>query len=250
MVPITAFSEGMARAGFRFTRPKAEGPPVFSLFPDFRSGSPADADTAAPDAGRCACDAPSGDRLDLPSLDVRYTHVQAFLRIEDGAKSGLKDGLYSLDIRQLQFRLKAITAYTDHAAGRDPVEGAKPDGKSGDPDKVQDKNPDGGQGKPDEILQKLLDYFSPEKTSDRIFKFALQGYGQGSFTKPDDSDQRTRFSDFILPYIEKGFKEARDMLGKLPDDVAAKVDKTLSLIHDRFQAFAAGTPPDGKADEA
>ena len=100
-----------------------------------------------------------------------------------------------------------------------------------------------------------MEYFSPENTSDRIYRFAMQGYGRGSFTGPDDPARRERFGSFILPHIEEGFAQARALLGELPEDIAKIVDRTLDLVRGKFMEFtksaetAEAPESAGKADE-
>ena len=98
-----------------------------------------------------------------------------------------------------------------------------------------DKPKDVG-GVPD-FLAKLKEYFSPERTAGRIFDFAVKHYGKGSFTDADDEAQRTRYRDFVLPAIQQGFDEARALMGQLPDEVSAGVDKTFALIQSQFEKF-------------
>ncbi len=94
-------------------------------------------------------------------------------------------------------------------------------------------------GVPD-FLSKLREFFSPERTAQRIYDFATKHFGQGSFTGEDNEELRTRYRDFILPAIEQGFSEARATMGVLPDEVNAEVDQTFSLIQGMFDKFVAG----------
>lgn len=86
------------------------------------------------------------------------------------------------------------------------------------------------------------DYFSPENTAKRIADFALSGFGLFGGTKPGDTspEARQKFADYILPAIDKGFADARKLLGALPDSIGRDIDKTRSLIGDRFDQFLKG----------
>lgn len=87
------------------------------------------------------------------------------------------------------------------------------------------------------------DYFSPENTANRIADFALSGFKLfegGAASKENSADSRQRFADYILPAIDKGFADARKILGALPDQISADIDKTRSLIGNRFDDFLAG----------
>ncbi len=100
--------------------------------------------------------------------------------------------------------------------------------------------PQDAGGVPD-FLAKIREHFSPENTAGRIFDFAKTHFGKGSFTGEDSEELRTRYRDFILPAIEQGFAEARGIMGILPEEVGAEVDKTFSLIQGMFEKFVAGT---------
>lgn len=101
--------------------------------------------------------------------------------------------------------------------------------------------PEEAGGVPD-FLGKLREFFSPERTAQRIFGFATKHYGQGSFAGEDSEELRARYRDFILPSIEQGFAEARGIMGALPEEVDAEVDRTFALIREAFNKFVAGEP--------
>ncbi|MFO0947600.1 MAG: DUF5610 domain-containing protein [Planctomycetota bacterium] len=86
------------------------------------------------------------------------------------------------------------------------------------------------------------DYFSPENTAKRITDFALSGFGKyGGTTAGDNSQEaRQKYADYILPAIDKGFADARKLLGLLPDSISQQIDDTRSLIGDRFDQFVKG----------
>ncbi|MFH1023203.1 MAG: DUF5610 domain-containing protein [Planctomycetota bacterium] len=81
------------------------------------------------------------------------------------------------------------------------------------------------------LLDRLMDEFSPEKTADRIFDFATKGF------HPEE-DTPGSFRDFILPWIEKGYQQAREDLGSLLDQVETEIARTMELVRERFDAFA------------
>jgi hypothetical protein len=87
------------------------------------------------------------------------------------------------------------------------------------------------------------DYFSPENTANRIADFALGGYKLfegGAASRQDSSESRQRFADYILPAIDKGFADARKILGALPQQISDDIDQTRSLIGKRFDDFLNG----------
>ncbi|MFZ2957386.1 MAG: DUF5610 domain-containing protein [Candidatus Ozemobacteraceae bacterium] len=81
-------------------------------------------------------------------------------------------------------------------------------------------------------LTQLQDYFSPEKTAERILDVAMSFFpvSETGQTMGDTVEGRQKFSDFIGAAIDEGFNQARGRLGSLPDDVSAGVDKTHSLV--------------------
>ncbi len=249
MAPIPAsVSERFSPSGVPFGLSELQGPPgLVKKAGGFFPGRSAEPDEVFPGLGKAlqalknVGEEGSGDRLELRGVDIRYTHVRAMLRIEDGAKYGLKNGLYQLDIKQLSLRIRALKAYGNAEGAEEPSPQSAEGVENGAAEAA---------GPKDEFLARMMEYFSPENTSDRIFRFAMQGYGQGSFTGPDDPARRERFGSFILPHIEKGFAQARELLGELPEDIAKIVDRTLELVQGKFQDFAnpaenAETPSEG-----
>jgi len=74
------------------------------------------------------------------------------------------------------------------------------------------------------------DYYSPEKTAERIINFALSFYNDGD---------RNEFSAMVKNAVIKGFQEAGAALGGyLPSEAR----ETFSLVMDAFDSFAAGEP--------
>lgn len=88
-------------------------------------------------------------------------------------------------------------------------------------------------------LSKLEDYFSPENTAMRILDvatsfFAVSETGQ---TLGNNEAARQKFADFIGGAIDQGFKQARAILGNLPENIATGIDKTHSLIFSGLEDF-------------
>lgn len=102
-------------------------------------------------------------------------------------------------------------------------------------------NPFGGvkEGEEAGMLDKLNDYFSPEKTAGRILDFALSFFPQSSMFEQggDTEDARQSFADFIGSAIQKGFDEAGAALGKLPDKVQDGVDNTHDIVFKGLDDF-------------
>ena len=72
--------------------------------------------------------------------------------------------------------------------------------------------------------------WNAENTSQRIVDFAVSFFdafkGSGS-----------EFLDTIKAAIEDGFKQARDMLGDLPDQVSGLIDDTYNLVMEKLDAW-------------
>jgi hypothetical protein len=88
-------------------------------------------------------------------------------------------------------------------------------------------------------LDKLAAMFTPEATAGRIFDFASSWYGQWLKGGEDTSENRQAFADYIGAAVEKGFKEAQGILGKLPDEVQGGIDQTHSSVWEKINDFIA-----------
>ncbi len=81
-------------------------------------------------------------------------------------------------------------------------------------------------------IERLREFFSPERTAERIAKFAVVGY-EGA----DTEEGRRAYAEEIGEAIARGIQEARDLLGELPDETAAEIDETESLVEQRLEDF-------------
>ena len=98
-----------------------------------------------------------------------------------------------------------------------------------------------------DALAKLQEYFSPENTAKRILDVATSFFGvsETGQTLGNNEAARQKFADSIGGAINQGFSQARDILGKLPDDVSAGIDKTHSLVFSGLADFVKnGIPPE------
>jgi len=85
--------------------------------------------------------------------------------------------------------------------------------------------------------------FTPEATAGRILDFALSmfGTGVGNHTTEDTPESRREYADYILPAIQKGFDEARAILGALSPEVADGTSRTWAQIQEGLDRFAGET---------
>jgi len=81
------------------------------------------------------------------------------------------------------------------------------------------------------------DFTSPESTASRIFNFSQGRWGQDDWGAEDTKELRTKYRDYIMPAIKEGYRQARGMLGILPEDVASKLEKTMSLIDEMYNKW-------------
>ena len=76
----------------------------------------------------------------------------------------------------------------------------------------------------------IPEYWNAENTSQRIVDFAV------SFMDIFEGSGN-EFLDTIKSAIEEGFKQAREMLGELDDQVSSLIDDTYSLVMDKLDAW-------------
>lgn len=86
---------------------------------------------------------------------------------------------------------------------------------------------------------------SPEATANRIADFALGFFGKYAENNglANDEEGRRQFVDFIGKAVTQGIDEARGILGALnalDPDISSSIDKTASIIQQRFDAFISG----------
>jgi hypothetical protein len=111
---------------------------------------------------------------------------------------------------------------------------------AGDPEAAQD------------LFDRLQAEFTPEKVADRIADFATAGFGR---LKGEDGHDaltgRAAFRDFIQQFVEHGFSDALGILGPLADPVREGLDKALSLVREKLDAWvkAADVGEDASSDE-
>lgn len=96
-------------------------------------------------------------------------------------------------------------------------------------------------------LASLRDYFSPEKTAQRILDFSLSFFGQSdAFAQYGDTEEgRGSFADMMGKAIQKGFDQALGILGDLPDQTSNEIDQTHQLVFDGLDKFT----KNGTSDE-
>ncbi len=91
----------------------------------------------------------------------------------------------------------------------------------------------------DDALSKLQEYFSPENTAQRILDVATSFFPLSKIGRAEGDTEAARqsFSKFIGSAINTGFQMARNILGDLPEDIVASIDKTHSLVFSGIEGF-------------
>jgi hypothetical protein len=77
----------------------------------------------------------------------------------------------------------------------------------------------------------LPEYWNAENTSQRIVDFAVSFFGQFEGNGGE-------YLDTIRAAISEGFQQARDQLGKLPDEVGSLVSDTYDLVMKKLDEWA------------
>ncbi|MDR1536027.1 MAG: DUF5610 domain-containing protein [Planctomycetota bacterium] len=92
---------------------------------------------------------------------------------------------------------------------------------------------------PNDFLDQLNDYFSPEKTAGRIVDFSTAFFPNSAAfkSKGDTEEARNEFAEMMRAAIQKGFDQAMGVLGKVPDQVQANIDRTHELTFQGMDDF-------------
>ena len=96
-------------------------------------------------------------------------------------------------------------------------------------------------------MDRLAEFFSPEKTAQRILDFALARYAPEG---EDTEEARRAFADTIGGAIQKGFDEAQSILGELEESIQQGIDRTHELVFDGLADFVASGLPEDHAERS
>ena len=89
----------------------------------------------------------------------------------------------------------------------------------------------------------LEDMFSPEKTAGRIVDFIKSAFKYSRLfgeNKLESEDDVKRFQDSQSGAVEEGFKQARGLLGKLPEDIEDGISQAFDLVMEGLDKFFSG----------
>ncbi|HNV71837.1 MAG TPA: DUF5610 domain-containing protein [Candidatus Ozemobacteraceae bacterium] len=137
-------------------------------------------------------------------------------------------------ITEESFSFSGSIEFLQRVSGRDPVVLADPTAQP-EAGASEDLNSTTSA----DALSALQEYFSPEKTAERILDVALSFFGVSETQAASGNTPASRqtFADFIGKAIEEGFTQARSLLGQLPEAVETGVSKTHSLVFDGLADF-------------
>ena len=92
---------------------------------------------------------------------------------------------------------------------------------------------------PNDVMASLQDYFSPEKTADRILDFSTAFFPKSdAFKKFGDTEEgREEFAKMMRDAIQKGFDQAMGKLGAVPKKTQEGIDKTHDLVFKGIDDF-------------
>ena len=93
--------------------------------------------------------------------------------------------------------------------------------------------------RPVDLTAALNDYMSPESVAGRIVDFIKALYGLYLMQNGGD-ESREKFEEFfqmILEGVERGFREARALLGLIPDSVNSLIDETYNKVMEYLSAW-------------
>lgn len=192
---------------------------------------------------------------DLPLFNQFKTDlVNAFTSL-DSAAAGSISAQYELnysaiemianaaggfDVKETSFSFKLDLNYVKAAAGKEK------NASLADIIGTDKANPS-----PNDFLDQLKDYFSPEKTADRIVDFATSFFPNSSQfkSKGDTEEARSEFADIMREAVQKGFDQAMGKLGSVPQAVQDGIDKTHELTFTGIDDFVTQGMNRGREDK-
>ena len=142
-----------------------------------------------------------------------------------------------VETTQQSFSFQASYEFLERSTGRDPSASPLSFFQQLGGAENQDKTTEAESGQ--NLLSALKDYFSPEKTAERILDVALSFYPSSDAAQQEgeEATKRKSFADFIGGAIKEGFSQARTILGALPEDVSKGIDTTFDLVTSGLEDF-------------
>lgn len=83
--------------------------------------------------------------------------------------------------------------------------------------------------------------WTPERVADRILKFTLGLFElyrmHGETDGLSDEEVLNKFKALVESSVDKGYSQARAILGDLPEEVSSQLDKTMQLVHEGINGW-------------
>ncbi|HNW35315.1 MAG TPA: DUF5610 domain-containing protein [Candidatus Ozemobacteraceae bacterium] len=143
-----------------------------------------------------------------------------------------------IETSELTFSFSASFEFLQNISGGSPVAKGDPTETTNADGSEQTESAGSESSGETDLLAKLKEFFSPEKTAQRILDFALHFFPMSSYGKEGNTeDTRQNFSDFIGKAIQTGFDQAFQILGNIPGEVKSTADKTHDLVFQGLDNF-------------
>lgn len=132
------------------------------------------------------------------------------------------------DVTETEFNFKLDLNYVKAASGKGS------NASLSDLFGTSQKNPTAN-----DLMTGIKDYFSPEKTADRIVDFATSFFPNSAQfkAKGDTEEARSEFAEIMRNAVQKGFDQAMGKLGKVPKTTQEGIDKTHELTFKGIDDF-------------
>ena len=150
------------------------------------------------------------------SIEIEYQSLRS-MRLESG----------EVVFEKMSLRFQAVEIYLEVGGLGSNNEGAGPGG----------------------LFDVLRDYFSPERTANRIANFAIGRFQPGFENGTEKAmAERERFRNLILPAVRQGADQAASVLAGLPEEILGIADRVYDLVANLFERFVAMMDAHAQAD--
>ncbi|MDI6704302.1 MAG: DUF5610 domain-containing protein [bacterium] len=158
----------------------------------------------------------SGEEVDH-AIKITYSsvHYRDYTRYQDIARIIHQEEAFRNRLYKTKDVITKVEDIIDRRMKRAGVEG-------------EFKSP--GLPKEEMTIGEIQEYIKPENVAGRIVDFAKGLYGMWKSNHPDAEPEKfDGFFNVLKGAIDEGFKQARDILGVLPDDIESMINETYDL---------------------
>ena len=201
-----------------------------SLFPSLRASDlQSSRGNAKQDEAAQAAASPEASSAAAAQAPYSYLHAMMQVEIQSTRSIRFANGATITENLQMSYRAEAALAAYGQNNGKQGLTAA---GQFTELLSLEHRMTMEGPVTQDQI-NFFQDYFSPEKTAERIGQFALSGFSGDAGKEAD----RAAWKDYILPAVKQGFDAAREQLGKLPEELDRTVNSMLDSIQQMLDRF-------------